>query len=65
MDAATCDECAEVDGEEMELGDDRQLELHPPYVKCLGEDNCRCVQIAILENGQEINVDEIDEDTIE
>jgi pterin-4a-carbinolamine dehydratase len=65
MDTATCDECAEVDGEEMELGDDRQRELHPPYVKCLGEDKCRCVQIAILENGMEINVDEIDEDTIE
>jgi hypothetical protein len=65
MDTATCDECADVDGEEMELGDERQKELHPPYVKCLGEDNCRCVQIAILENGMEINVDEIDEDTID
>jgi GNAT superfamily N-acetyltransferase len=65
MDTATCDPCAEVDGEQMDLGDDRQLELHPPYVKCLGGDACRCVQIALLSNGREINVDEIDEDTIE
>lgn len=65
MDTATCEECEEVDGEEMELGDARQKELHPPYVKCLGWDRCRCIQIAILENGMEIEVDEIDEDAIE
>jgi len=64
MDTHTCDECSEVDGETMDLGDARQEELHPPYVKCLGGDQCRCVQIAVLENGKEINVDEIDEDTI-
>lgn len=64
MDTSTCDPCAEVDGEQMELGDARQQELHPPYVNCLGGDACRCVQIAMLENGMEINVDEIDEDAI-
>lgn len=64
MDTNTCDECAAVDGEVMELGDDRQQELHPPYIKCLGDDRCRCVQIAVLEDGSEVNVDEIDEDTL-
>ena len=59
MDTNTCDECAEVDGEEMELGDDRQLELHPPYVKCLGGDRCRCVQIALLSDGSEVEIDEV------
>ncbi len=65
MDTNTCEECEEVDGEVMDLGDARQRALHPPYVKCLGGDRCRCVQIAILSNGQEIDVDEIDEDTID
>ena len=46
-------------GEEMELGDDRQLELHPPYVKCLGGDRCRCVQIALLSDGSEVEIDEV------
>jgi len=64
MDTGTCDECAEVDGESMELGSDRQEELRPPYVKCLGGDACRCVQIALLSDGSEIDVDEIDEDTL-
>lgn len=64
MDTFTCDPCAEVDGEVMDFGDKRQLELHPPYVKCFGGDRCRCIQIAILDNGAEVNVDEIDEDTI-
>lgn len=63
MDTNTCDECADVDGEQMELGDDRQRELHPPYVKCLGGDRCRCVQLAMLSNGDIIDVDEIEEDT--
>lgn len=64
MDTHTCEECAEVDGEVMDLGDSRQRALHPPYVKCLGGNRCRCVQIAILDNGMEIDVDEIlDEDT--
>ena len=65
MDTSTCIECEAVDGEVMELGDDRQLELHPPYIKCAGGDRCRCVQIALLSDGSEIDVDEIDEDTIE
>lgn len=64
MDTNTCEECEDVDGEVMELGDDRQLELHPPYIKCLGGDRCRCVQIALLSDGSEIDVDEIDEDTL-
>ena len=64
MDTNTCDPCADVDGEEMEFGDDRQQELHPPYVKCLGGNRCRCVQIAILSDGSEVEVDELDEDTI-
>jgi hypothetical protein len=59
MDTNTCEECELVDGEVMELGDERQEELHPPYVKCLGGDRCRCVQIALLSDGTEINVDEI------
>lgn len=63
MDTWTCDECSVVDGEVMDFGDARQLELHPPYVKCLGGDRCRCIQIAILDNGDEVNVDEIEEDT--
>ena len=65
MDTNTCEECEDVDGEVMEFGDERQEELHPPYVKCLGGDQCRCVQIAILGDGTHIDVDEIDEDTIE
>jgi hypothetical protein len=64
MDTGTCDECAEVDGESMELGSDRQEELRPPYVKCRGGDACRCIQIALLSDGSEIDVDEIDEDTL-
>jgi hypothetical protein len=59
MDTSTCDECEAVDGEQMELGDDRQEELHPPYVMCLGGDRCRCVQIALLSDGSEIDVDEV------
>lgn len=62
MDTNTCDDCAEVDGEQMELGDDRQEELHPPYVMCQGGDNCRCVQIALLSDGSEIDVDEVPDD---
>ena len=65
MDTNTCDECADVDGEVMDFGDDRQLELHPPYALCLGEDRCRCIQVALLDDGSEINVDEIDEDTLD
>jgi hypothetical protein len=65
MDTYTCDECEAVDGEVMDLGDARQIALHPPYVKCYGGDRCRCVQIALLDNGMEIEVDEIDEDTID
>jgi hypothetical protein len=65
MDTGTCDECAEVDGEQMELGSDRQEELRPPYVKCAGGDHCRCVQIAILADGTEVDVSDVDEDTIE
>ncbi len=64
MDTNTCEECEDVDGEVMEFGDDRQEELHPPYVKCLGGNRCRCVQIALLSDGSEIDVDEIDEDTL-
>ncbi len=60
-----CEECHDVDGEVMDFGSDRQEELHPPYVKCLGEDRCRCQQIALLSNGQELEVDEIDEDAID
>jgi len=65
MDTNTCAECEDVDGEVMEYGDERQQELHPPYVKCLGGDFCRCIQIAILGDGTHIDVDEIDEDTID
>ena len=65
MDTNTCDECEDVDGEVMELGDDRQLELHPPYVKCYGGDKCRCVQIALLSDGSEIDVDEVPEEAYE
>jgi hypothetical protein len=65
MDTGTCDECAEVDGEQMELGSDRQEELRPPYVKCAGGDHCRCVQIALLADGTEVDVSDVDEDTIE
>ena len=64
MDTNTCEECEDVDGEVMELGDERQEELHPPYILCLGGDRCRCIQIALLADGTEINVDEIDEDTL-
>ena len=64
MDTATCDACSEVDGEVMDLGSDRQEELHPPYVMCEGGDACRCVQIALLSDGTEMDVDEIDEDTL-
>lgn len=62
MDTNTCDECFDVDGEQMELGEARQQELHPPYVKCLGGDQCRCVQIALLSDGSEIEVDEVPEE---
>ena len=62
MDTSTCEECEDVDGEVMELGDDRRPELHPPYVKCLGGDRCRCLQIAILSDGSEINVDDVPEE---
>jgi hypothetical protein len=65
MDTNTCDECSEVDGEVMELGEDRQEELHPPYVKCLGGDRCRCVQLALLSDGSEINVDEVPDEAQE
>lgn len=65
MDLNTCEPCEEVDGEVMDFGSDRQLELDPPYVGCLGGKRCRCQQVAILDNGQEIDVDEIEEDTLE
>ena len=40
MDTNTCEECEDVDGEVMDLGEERQEELHPPYVKCPGRDRC-------------------------
>lgn len=73
MDTHTCDPCAEVDGEVFEYGSARQEELRPPYVKCLGalrdpdgiDNPCRCVQIALLSDGRQLEVDEIDEDALE
>lgn len=65
MDTNTCDECAEVDGETMELDDDRVEELRPPYVKCEGGDRCRCVMYVLLDSGKEINIDEIDDEALQ
>jgi hypothetical protein len=65
FDTNMCEACEAVNGEVMEYGSARQEELHPPYVKCLGGDRCRCIQIALLSDGREIDVDEIDEDDLE
>lgn len=53
LDQATCPNCEAVDGEVMEFGSDRQLELEPPYANCEGKDNCRCVQLFILADRRE------------
>lgn len=51
MDTATCDPCADADGLTFEYDDPEVDEYAPPYVNCLGGDNCRCVQIYVLKDG--------------
>lgn len=51
MDMSTCDPCADADGLTFEYGDDDMEFYAPPFVNCLGGDNCRCVQIYVLKSG--------------
>lgn len=51
MDSFTCEPCADADGLTFEYGDEDMEEYAPPYVRCLGGDNCRCVQIYVLKTG--------------
>lgn len=51
MDLSTCDPCAEIDGEIYDYDDPEVEENAPPYVRCLGGDNCRCVQVYVLKDG--------------
>ena len=51
MDTNTCDPCAEADGLTFDYDDDDMLEYQPPYYKCEGGDNCRCVQVYVLKTG--------------
>lgn len=51
MDPATCAPCGNVDGEEMPFGSERQAELLPPFVDCVGRENCRCVQLYVYSGG--------------
>ena len=56
LDKNTCEECEAVDGEVMRYGSAKQQRLEPPYYKCLGRDNCRCVQIAILSDNTMVEI---------
>lgn len=56
LDKSTCEECEKVDGEVTVFGSARQEELAPPYYRCLGGENCRCVQLAILSDDTMIEI---------
>lgn len=45
LDAASCDPCVELDGQEFIVGSPEYDAAMPPYRKCDGRDNCRCVYI--------------------
>lgn len=47
LDANTCGNCEELDGKEFIVGSDDYLECSPPYVRCDGRDQCRCVWLYI------------------
>jgi hypothetical protein len=64
QDRSLCDECLAVDGETFEYGSERMDELMPPYAKCLGGDNCRCSQLAIV-GGDQIDVADVSDQELE
>ncbi len=47
LDAATCGPCDAVDGEEIVFGSSRYFELLPPYQRCDGRTNCRCIYVVV------------------
>jgi hypothetical protein len=53
LDRGTCAACESVDGEEMQMGTSRQVQLNPPYVLCKGKEKCRCVQLYLYAGRRE------------
>jgi hypothetical protein len=47
MDGPTCQNCANLDGEEFIVGSPEYEDALPPYVNCDGRDSCRCVMLYI------------------
>ena len=51
MDRATCQECAVVDRRSFNVGSADYAAHEPPYRRCLGHGNCRCVYIYLMKRG--------------
>ena len=64
LDKRTCVECSDVDGEVAPYGSDRQQELLPPYVLCLGGENCRCQQIGVSSRGTVLRLSSTESTTL-
>ena len=65
MDKNTCAHCADVNGEVMTYGSARMYELEPPYILCLGEDRCRCHQLALVPGHGAIDREDISDEELE
>lgn len=47
LDAATCEPCRDADGTVVAAGSDEHYALMPPYARCAGGANCRCVLVPV------------------
>ncbi len=50
LDENTCEECAAVDGQIVDVGSPLYYDLMPPHRECLGRGACRCMYIYIMKD---------------
>jgi hypothetical protein len=51
LDNRTCSPCGSMDSQMFEMGTEEQVRSQPPYVHCVGKENCRCVQLYVYSGG--------------